>query len=255
MYYNTPQYADFKNKYPQKYTEVQNVLLHEGLEGLDRYTIKVLTSSEYDTAHIGQNNVVSAGNKLLVLPSSLDGVALSRVDGELLAAILEHEMTHDAEDHTLKKLLVAATTPFAMHAAAKGIYNNIVSTAPKPGSYPTMTRSLLRIPRACAILNMAPFVQSWYTRRCEREADAGVGSSPRLALKLAEYFKKTHLPHEIIENADENTSALRKQLNKMLDTHPLSSERIAYLERWAAEAEEKKNKNKLVKRFIKKPFV
>ncbi len=226
--YNQPCSADFKKSYPHNYRDVQNILLREGLDSLDDYTVKVLTPEECDGMGLTEYNMFSVGNKIILLPS----LALSNMDEELLTACLSHEMKHDKDHYAEKTLAVIAATPFTIHVLAKNIYRKIVPTI-QPVQHPTIIRSLWRIPRAGAILGLAYLVELWHSRMKERDADASIRNSPKLARKVADLCKEYSV-------SESSSSALEKYLNEILSTHPPLLKRAAYLEQWAAEAEARK---------------
>jgi len=206
---------DFKKYYPLSYAEIQQILQQEGLPGLDDYTILCVP---------GFNNWARVGNKRLIMPLQFT------YDCEEAAAILSHEMAHDYKNHREKKALIGAVTPFAIHAIGKGIYNKIIEPQPiSIASYPTITRSLLRLVRAPLVLPATVYLQAWYSRKCEKQADESVRSSEKLSLVMA----------NTLQNQVKN-----RELLSWRDSHPPISERIAYLKEWAAEAKEKKESAK-----------
>ena len=114
-------------------------------------------------------------------------------DVPTLAASLAHEREHGIKKHTNAKAALLVAAPFAIHAGCKGIYNAVFGANK---TQPTITRSLLRIPRAGAIVGVSCLVQQIYSRECEREADKAVQLSPLLSRSLA---------HGLYEQADEKS--------------------------------------------------
>jgi hypothetical protein len=253
-------YPNFKDAYPAKYQAVNQILKKEGLKGLDDYTIKVLNPQELALNHLGQSNPASAGDKILILPSQYTGtVHLSEVDNEGLAAVIAHEIKHDEASHQLKKFALVPTTPLIL----EGAYQKIVSSkSKKVGSYPTITRSLLRIPRAYAILGLASLIRAQFGQQCEYEADTSVKKSSLLSFKLAEHLEEDAVVRqkEYYENQEKKywlallgrpialtprdavlllvcpSASCAVNAEKFLDdltgTHPTPEKRIERIKRW-----------------------
>ena len=176
-------------------------------------------------------------------------MALSNLDSGELAAIFRHEQEHQIHNHNEKKLLLKAIAPFGIHAIAKGIYNKMVTIKSHSDVPPTIKRSLLRIPQAYAVVAAASCIENWYSRVCEREADASLKNSSKLALHMAGWMNKFELqqraalesrmkqlyPEEVTKYIMQHYETLH-----LFHSHPSESKRIKYLEQWAKEAEAKK---------------
>lgn len=298
-------FADLKDEASTKAAQIDDCLKQEGLAGLDYYRIKVLTDEGIERFILENRlrlmldptlgdlknrkaiakdlqlqtetlvnlrrhgSAASAGEKTIVVPVE----QVNTLDAPSLAATLAHEMAHDSNDDAVTKASLHAATPFAIHAGCKGIYHALFGAPKNP---PTITRSLLRIPRAGAILGASYFAEQAYSRECERKADKAVQSSPLLCRSLADLFERETLGGErrleailarnwqAIRQGDENLIKLNETLDRALATnmpkqqyvqaikylisltesHPRPSERIAYLRKWAEEAETKKQEQK-----------
>jgi hypothetical protein len=258
---------DLKSYAPIKYAEANKILKAEGHEGLDGHIIKVLAIEQFGAPSFALNKTILFPEKTFFSsPKNAASVmALSNLDHEEVAAILRHEQEHQFHNHFEKRSLLNAATPFGMHVLAKGIYNKMVMK-PHSDTPPTIKRSLLRIPRAYAIVGAAVCVGNWYSRMGEREADASLKDSPKLALKLAcwldrlepqrreqyeadvrEQLQSLNTPSsdaaEITKGIMQNYEHINS-IQSLFSSHPSDSERSAYLKEWAAEAEAKKQQEK-----------
>ena len=241
---NRPFFYELKEYAPEKYAEMNALHREAGLPGLDDCPIKVITEdgsmrlasvsdlagtfveNYYDQACCMGKNRILIGEPLInetIKIEHKNGVYVETVVIkppviESTAAVLAHEKEHSDKNHRNKRVVLISTVPFMLHASFKGIASIIsISTS----------GSLLRIPQAGAILYGTVILGRWYSRKCEREADASVKNSPKLALKAAEYFQALEQrPYGFVECLEA--------------THPHPSERAAYLQKWAAEAKAKK---------------
>ena len=170
-----------------------------------------------------------------------------------LAAVLAHEHEHGAKNHQGQIMVLECTAPFVIHGVAKKMYDTVASSQSNQ-ALPSITRSLLRIPRAGVIIAITQLLSLKQRRDNEREADAVLQRDPILARTSAKHhgayishqeravqkFKEDLTPYVgpvIADYAAEPLFALYR-------THPLDTERVAYLEKWAKEAEEKKESEK-----------
>jgi hypothetical protein len=256
-------FPDLKSYAPIKYAEANKILKAEGHEGLDGHTIKVVPIEHIECPSAIFNTTILFPDKSIYSSqkNAESVMALSNLDHEEVAAIFRHEQAHQAHNDFEKKSLFKAVTPFGIHALAQGIYNKMV-TKSHSDTPPTIKRSLLRIPRAYAVFAAAACVEGWYARICEREADASLKDSPELALKMAGVLNRfapqrkeryeadlKSLMHSVYPpsiNVEENIKKTMQyyeyidNFQSLFSSHPLESERSAYLKKWAADAEAKK---------------
>lgn len=260
-----PIFPDLKNYDPVKYAQAKALLLHGGIANIDDYTIKVITDAGLEKEPQWKNNLdspFSVGKNVIVFHDvtiPADGSlqhknALSNLDSTSLAAVLGHEIRHDTQNHHVKNTALRVLFPFALHALTQ------LATTNRSGA-PTIGRSLLRILQGYAILMTSELVgHFWYSRQCERDADAALKDSPLLAKAFAAWLGEEHegkyqtqcielwnsvhrdkkdigLISTVIAKNMSQADYVQFQKNYgILDaTHPWPSERIAYLEQWANE--------------------
>lgn len=270
-----PIFPDLKSHDPEKYAQTNAILQREGLTSLDDYSIKVLTDAALEKEPLLKvllDSPSSFGKKVIILPDAMSAEgtknksALSNLDSTTLAALLGHEMEHDKQDHGLKHAALRAATPFLLHALAQRL---VVST-PSQGAYPTITRSVGRMALAWAIMMGSELLGNyWYSRQSEREADAALRESPALAIAMASFVNDDYernweadwIEHwNAVRSENKSTGLIDSVLARTLNqsdyiqanknyeilghSHPWPSERIAYLKKWAAEANSKQEQNK-----------
>lgn len=256
---NDEKTPSLKDAAPESYKRIENILHQEGLPSLDGYTIK----KGYDGL---TDEWANFGNKTILIPDSAfvptGDKTYSLADCETAAAILAHETEHSRRKHIGKRILLTAAASVPAIMLAQKIGNQYIFNTLLQGSYPTITQSLLRVPLALGCILPAYYIDAWYSRRTEREADGVLKNSPKLALKYSEYIKREQLPLDkkfeesqctIWDNAHNvNTGsvsltnrllatmlsknrfiAFKKYHTNLLNTHPSAQERIAYLEEWA----------------------
>ncbi len=274
--------CDLQDIAPESYAEIQNILRQEGLPGLDGYTIKKApkNSSGCEWAYFGGKTIIAPSNAFVprdeheesyASSSSAAAVPVDKgkrfkiVDCEEAAAILSHEMEHERRKHIEKRVLISAVVPLIAHTIGKAMASPQVAGA----VYPSIGRSLLRIPYALAIVMPVYWLDLWYSRRTEREADAILQRSPKLAQKFSEFLKKDYASVDgkfeeskssVWDNVHNgnltnvgivdrvlapNLSKPRyiaaiKDIHGLTQTHPWCSERIAYCEKWAKEKDQSK---------------
>jgi hypothetical protein len=263
---NKEETPSLKDAAPESYQHIEGILQQEGLPSLEGYTIK--------KGYAGLTKEwANFGNKTILIPHSafvpvVNGTSNSKntlhtiADCETAAAILAHETEHSRKKHVGKRALLtaAATIPVIMFAQKVG--NHCIFNKLPHGSYPTIMKSLLRIPLAFGAILPVYYLDAWYSRRTEREADAVLKNSPKLALKYSEFIKREQLPIDTkfkdsqnavwnnVHNGNAHSVSLTNRLlatmlskdrfvafkkynADILNTHPSAEERIAYLEEWA----------------------
>lgn len=290
-------FPTLKDYVPQKAAQIDAVSQKEGMSGLKGYNVKVLTNRgiqrfaseaelKLNMSPLSKNSkkkVVQdlqlqvdtlvnlqqhgspahVGDATIVIPES----CVDQLDVPTLAATLAHEEEHAVQKHVEEKVALKSAAPFAIHASCKGIYNALFGASKNT---PTITRSLLRIPRASAIVGASYLVRQMHSRECERQADKALQKSPLLSRSLAhtmdQHNDKGNLDEALAKNWDainqgaENIININGTLDKslatnmtkaqyiafmgnaigMLNSHPWTSERAEYLRKWAQEAEAKK---------------
>lgn len=303
--HNQPFFTELKEYAPEKYAAINALYKRDGLSSLDNYSVKVLTRTDYERFDqdpspsretkyfvsgaynqaycIGKNRLVIANSLLeqttrdqiigrmyvdsegeVVLPKKTIVVEAPSI--EVTAGFLAHEREHSEKNHNEKRAALNTVMPFALYGLSKGVAS--IVSKPKVRALPSITRSLLRIPQAVGLVGVSAFINLWYSRVSEREADAAMRNSPQLAHNVASYMEK----HECVEqekqleesfkqawahcNAqDFNDSkvekfvaqnmseaefvAFFKKINRMFLSHPYPLERVEYLRKWAAEAKAK----------------
>ncbi len=258
-------FPELKDYDPIKYAKVKALLLDAGLSNIDDYSIKVITdegikkSPAWNGSHYSP---FSLGNKVIAFPdntpadeSAKSECLLSNLDSPTVAALLGHEMQHDIENHVIKNDILRSITPFALHALIQ------TATTAHNGS-PTIGRSLLRIAQGYAIVIASELIAHyWYSRQCERAADAALKNSPLLCRADAAYLGKSEYERKLeaecaeqwdkVHHDNQNIGTISTFFAKMMSksqyveiqkknsiltgAHPWPSERMAYLEKWAAE--------------------
>lgn len=244
---------DLKHVAPGSYAAIQNMLRQDGLSSLDDHVIKKGLTEEW--TNFGDSIICIPPNEFVHSESES---SYHIADHEKAAAILSHEMEHSRKSHIIKRVLVCTAATIMAVFLANKIGDYCIFKNVSPGSYPTVIQSLLRIPLALGAVFPVQLLDAWYSRSTERQADAVLEKSPRLALKFSEYIKQTQLPLEIKfeeeqgvvwDNAhngrasqvgwiDKLLSAVLSRQDfvefkiKNLSSHPPARERIAYLEKW-----------------------
>jgi Zn-dependent protease with chaperone function len=166
----------------------------------------------------------------------------------VVAGVLAHEREHDERNHGTKKALFQSAIPFVIHGAAKAAYKAV---GPLPvESHPSILRSLARIPRAGAIVVACTLLNSKQERDYERQADAAMQNAPVLAEIMSKSHRKYMENDRLLEQ--ENKEKLQpymgsyraeyaaKHIMPLFNSHPSDTERAEYFEKWAKEAEAKK---------------
>jgi|GEM_PF-2771884 Zn-dependent protease with chaperone function len=259
-----PNFSELKHDKPELYREINTILVQEGLSSLDSHKIKVLPMSSYDTLGslyltVQQSPHTAADGTILVTETWLNNHS-----AEVAAAVLAHESVHADEKHSYKNNASKTVMPFAVH----GLYRALM---PAKEKYPSVVRSLARIPGAVGISLASTAAWIYNMKACEREADRIVKPSAKLSRSLGSFIDPSHVAEKDFEarvrsdwkllqtekpKADYPISFKIGYLmaNAMNESqfvafgknfafarlHPLPSERIAYLEQWAKEAEAKK---------------
>jgi Zn-dependent protease with chaperone function len=248
-----PNFVELKHDKPELYREINSILVQEGLPCLDNHKIRVVTSDSGDKigslySHVQQSPHTFSDGTILVAKSWLDNNS-----SEVAAAALAHESVHADEKHVYKNTAARVVLPFAAH----GLYRGLM---PAKEKYPSVVRSLARIPGAVGITLASNVAWISYVKTHERDADRILKPSAKLSRSLGSFLN----PHCEIEKAFEtqvknNWKLLRTEKSNLMANamsesqyvafgknfgfsplHPLPSERIAYLEKWANEAEAKK---------------
>ena len=256
----TPYFPELKILAPEKYAEINALYEREGLERLDDYSIKVATKDGlkrfmaddrigllrkmYLLMHVYENGV-SIGEKSFAVSEVYvqqtkeeqcvnDVCNTTKIREPLsvagLAALFAHEKKHCDSHHFergLDKKLCPLLFGAIMHGFIEkmGIFNG----------YSAITRSALKIPQFIGILGGVSLMNAYMSRQNEREADSHVKTSPILARGMIEFLEVAGNRKKELGLAQDTSLT-----TKLFSTHPPDEERIAYLEKWAKEAEAKK---------------
>lgn len=259
-----PNFVELKNDKPELYREINTILVQEGLPCLDNHKIRVVTSDSWDTLgslyfQVQHSPHTFADGTILVTETWLNNNS-----SEVAAAVLAHESVHADEKHVYKNTAAKVVMPFAVH----GVYRALM---PAKEKYPSVVRSLARIPGAVGISLASTAACLSYVKAHEREADRIVQPSAKLSRSFVSLFNPyCELEKNFEARVKNDWKLLRTEkpkadnpvtlkiaylmANVMSESqyvafgknfgfallHPLPSERVAYFEKWAKEAEAKK---------------
>ena len=177
-----------KNK---MYAELDAIVRREGLPSLDSQTIRVFNTRDIKALDNNKTSLealfalkrypFTLPNGTIIVPDSF----LESFPSDQVAAALLHEGVHADKDHSKKRALAGVVMPFALH----GLYRAVRPLKAQPGVYPSITRSLMRIPGAVVIGVMVTALSQRYSQEQEIQADAGVKESTHLSRAAASFLR------------------------------------------------------------------